>query len=122
MSPRTRKRLRSKATSLRSYLISMSFCSRSSILRSCPVRFRRQRPIGDYVVDFYCPAARLVVELDGHSHVTDSGRGHDARRKAYLESQGLKVIRFFDYEVDRDFERVCRHISVVTEERCSALS
>ena len=91
-------------------------------LRSCPVRFRRQRPIGDYVVDFYCPAARLVVELDGHSHVTDSGRGHDARRKAYLESLGLKVIRFFDYEVDRDFERVCRHISVVTEERCSALS
>ena len=39
-----------------------------------------------------------------------------------LESLGLKVIRFFDYEVDRDFERVCRHISVVTEERCSALS
>ena len=85
-------------------------------------RCLRKRPIGDYIVDFYCPAARLVVELDGHSHVTDSGRGHDASRKAYLESLGLKVIRFFDYEVDRDFERVCRHISVVTKERCSALS
>ena len=54
-------------------------------------------------VDFYCAKARLVVELDGHSHVTETGRRHDAKRTAYLESQGMKVIRFFDVDVDRNF-------------------
>ena len=86
-------------------------------LRSYPVRFRRQRPIGEYIVDFYCPKARLVVELDGHSHETRTGRRHDARRTAYLESQGLKVIRFFDRDVRDNFDRVCRHIDVETKNR-----
>ena len=91
-------------------------------LRTYPLRFRRQRPVGDYIVDFYCAKARLVLELDGHSHVTESGRRHDAKRTAYLESQGLKVIRFFDVDVDRNFERVCSHIDYVTKERCAALN
>ena len=87
-------------------------------LSSCPVRFRRQRPIGPYVVDFYCSKARLVIEVDGHEHFTDSGRRADARRTAYLESLGLKVIRFADYDVEKRFDRVCRHIGVELAARC----
>ena len=86
-------------------------------LRSYPLRFRRQRPIGEYIVDFYCPKARLVVELDGCVHKTETSRRHDARRTAYLESQGLKVIRFFDRDVRDNFDRVCRHIDVETKNR-----
>ena len=95
------------------------------------VAFRELQGIGDdtLVVQYDTGAndgliyfVQLLVERDGHSHVTESGRRHDAKRTAYLESQGLKVIRFFDYEVDRDFERVCSHIDYVTKERCAALN
>jgi very-short-patch-repair endonuclease len=55
-------------------------------------KWRRQAPIGPYIVDFYCPAARLVVELDGSQHLDQVD--HDARRTAYLARAGLRVIRF----------------------------
>ena len=57
-------------------------------------KFRRQHPIGDYVVDFYCAAARLVVELDGDSHDGEVKFNYDERRQAWLESQGYRVLRF----------------------------
>jgi very-short-patch-repair endonuclease len=56
-------------------------------------KFRRQHPIGPYYVDFYCPAAKLVIEIDGPSH-DDEWSAYDARRQAWLEAEGLKVIRF----------------------------
>ena len=90
-------------------------------LRSAPVRFRRQRPIGPYIADFYCAKAKLVIEIDGHDHFTEAGRRYDARRTAYLESLGLKVVRFSDWAVETDFDRVCRHISVDVNERCKAV-
>jgi very-short-patch-repair endonuclease len=55
-------------------------------------KWRRQAPIGPFIVDFYCPDARLVVELDGPQH--QESRAYDARRTQYLEAQGLRVIRF----------------------------
>ena len=54
----------------------------------------RQKPIGTYIVDFYLPEIRLVVEVDGSQHLTEAGMQADARRTAYMESLGLKVIRF----------------------------
>ena len=56
--------------------------------------FRRQAPIGPYIVDFVCLAARLIVEVDGDLHETASGRRHDANRDAYLQSLGYEVLRF----------------------------
>lgn len=56
-------------------------------------KFRRQHPIGDYVVDFYCPAARLVIELNGSSHDHEVQFVYDERRQAWLESQGYRVLR-----------------------------
>jgi very-short-patch-repair endonuclease len=55
-------------------------------------KWRRQAPIGPYIVDFYCPAARLVVELDGSQHLDQVA--YDARRTEYLERLGLRLIRF----------------------------
>ncbi len=67
-------------------------------------KFRRQQPVGPYVADFFCPAAKLIVELDGDSHV---GKDlHDAERQAYLESQGLRVVRFWNTLVYDDLDTV----------------
>ncbi|HEY9218497.1 MAG TPA: endonuclease domain-containing protein [Phenylobacterium sp.] len=55
--------------------------------------FRRQVPLGGYVLDFYCPAAKLVVEVDGHHHFTEAGEARDERRDAWLKARGLEVVR-----------------------------
>jgi very-short-patch-repair endonuclease len=70
-------------------------------------KFRRQAPIGEYIVDFYCPAARLVVELDGDSHDSEVAYNYGQSRQAWLESQGLKVLRFSpNYEKQDHLEGV----------------
>jgi len=71
-----------------------------SRLRDCRLaglRFRRQHPVGPYVTDYYCPSAKLVVELDGRSH--DGQAAQDRQRQDYLERQGLRVIRFSNDKV-----------------------
>jgi len=57
-------------------------------------KFRRQHSVGKYVLDFYCPAERLAVELDGEVHLDELSQIHDRARKRYLNEQGIKVIRF----------------------------
>jgi len=62
-------------------------------------QFYRQKIIGDYIVDFYCPQAKLVVEIDGAQHYEGRGVESDAIRDDYLRAQGLKVLRFSNREV-----------------------
>ncbi|TGE06299.1 endonuclease domain-containing protein [Hymenobacter fodinae] len=69
-------------------------------------KFRRQHGIGPYIVDFYCPAEKLVVELDGARHFTTSGEAQDMERDAYLASLGLKVLRFENKLVVQHIESV----------------
>ena len=57
------------------------------------LRFRRQHPIGPYVLDFYCPALRLAVEIDGAAHDNPDRAGRDLRRDAWLAGQGIRVLR-----------------------------
>ena len=70
------------------------------------VQFYRQKPIGAFIVDFYAPAAKLVIEVDGSQHFTANGRISDAIRDAYLCNLGLKVLRFDDRQVLLDTEAV----------------
>jgi very-short-patch-repair endonuclease len=79
-------------------------------LRMLPVRILRQRPIDHFIVDFYCAALKLVIEIDGESHFTDEGQAYDAARTQILEGYGLKVIRFTNDEVINQFESVCEKI------------
>lgn len=75
-------------------------------LRLMPVRFRRQRPFGRYIVDFYCASAKLVIELDGESHDDLSAQNEDHHRDAYLVALGVQVLRFTNEQVMREFEGV----------------
>ena len=68
---------------------------------------KRQRQIGAYIVDFYCPKAKLVIEVDGAQHFTRGGKCCDVERDAFLKSLGIVVMRFTNAEVDREFEKVC---------------
>ena len=73
-------------------------------------RFIRQKPIGDYIVDFFCKEAGLVIELDGVSHHFEATMEKDIRKQSYLESIGLKVLHFDDEEVMTDMPNVLRVI------------
>ncbi len=81
-----------------------------TFLRAYPVKFYRQRVVGQYIVDFYCPRAALVVELDGSQHFEPSGAERDMRRDAELAALGLLVLRFSNEEVNRNFSAVCGEI------------
>ena len=79
-------------------------------LRAYPVRILRQKPIGTYIVDFYCASAKLVVELDGSQHFEPEGLKKDAERTAFLEQYDLKVIRITNREIHENFRGVCEYI------------
>ena len=79
-------------------------------LKKLTPQFYRQKTIGDYIVDFYCPAARLVIELDGSQHYESVGEAKDILRDKYLQSVGLTVFRFSNYEIYKNFQGICNHI------------
>jgi very-short-patch-repair endonuclease len=82
-------------------------------LKELPIEgthFRRQAPIGPYVVDFFCPAKRLIIELDGGHHNEDATAKRDSERQAWLEQQGYKVIRFWNSDVTGNLNAVMERI------------
>ncbi len=79
-------------------------------LRGYSVRFIRQKIIGNYIVDFYCAKASLVIEFDGSQHYDKIGMSKDMERTKYLEGQGLRVIRIPNNEVNNNFRGVCEFI------------
>jgi very-short-patch-repair endonuclease len=74
--------------------------------------FRRQVPIGPYIVDFACPTHRLVVEVDGSQHAEADKAERDNVRNAYLNGRGWTVLRFWNDDVLRDIDNVCQHIVI----------
>ena len=70
------------------------------------LKFRRQHPVGHYIVDFYCADRRLAVELDGGQHFTVEGQAYDRRRTAYLATRGVRVVRFTNSELFENTEGV----------------
>ena len=91
-----------------------------NFLRRYPAQFRRQYIIGNYIVDFYCHKAKLVIELDGSQHCDPKEKAYDRVRTVYLESQGLYVLRFSNLDVIRDFKDVCIAIDEAVKSRVSA--
>lgn len=85
-------------------------------LRTYPVRFSRQKVIGRYIVDFYCPQAKIVVELDGPQHYERDSIIKDAERTEFLEGVDLKIIRIPNSEVNHNFSGVCEYIDTAVRQ------
>ena len=79
-------------------------------LRNHPARFTRQKVMGNYIVDFYSPRAKLVIELDGSQHYEPESIEYDAQRTQFLEQYGLRVVRILNRDVNTNFEGVCAYI------------
>lgn len=84
-------------------------------LRSYPIRFQRQKAIGNYIVDFYCAKAGLVLELDGGGHYTAKQAEKDGLRTKELEAMNLKVVRICNLDIDRNFPGVCEYIDLTVK-------
>lgn len=92
-------------------------------LSSYPVRFQRQKTIDRFIVDFYCHAAKLVVEIDGSQHYTEDGMAYDEERSLILtQKYELTVIRFSNRDVDKHFKDVCETIHHAVREKIGGVS
>ncbi|MCL2486564.1 MAG: endonuclease domain-containing protein [Oscillospiraceae bacterium] len=85
-------------------------------LSKYPVRFQRQKTIGNFIADFYCHQAKLIIEIDGSQHYTDNGMVYDRERTAILNGFGLRVIRFSNNDIDKKFDDVCNTINEVVSD------
>ncbi|MBQ5969752.1 MAG: endonuclease domain-containing protein [Clostridia bacterium] len=84
-------------------------------LRTYPVRFQRQKAIDGFIVDFYCHAAKLVIEIDGSQHYSEQGMAYDTERSQVLSRYNLTVLRFSNYEINTAFSAVCDQIHFTVE-------
>ena len=84
-------------------------------LRYYPVRFQRQKAIGNYIADFCCAKARLVIEPDGGGHYTAELARKDEMRTKDLESMNLTVVRICNLDIDRNFSGVCEYIDLTVK-------
>ena len=88
-------------------------------LRDYPIRFLRQKILGNYIVDFFCAKAKLVIELDGSGHYTESGQQYDEERRAFLEGYGLTIVRIPNTEIHDNFQGVCEYIEEIIQQSLS---
>lgn len=80
-------------------------------------RFNRQKPIGSYIVDFYCHRYQLVIEIDGDTHGTDEAKRRDQARTDFLSAQGLTVVRFFNRDVMTNIEGVLGEVERIIRKK-----
>ena len=79
-------------------------------LKDLDITVHRQKVILDYIVDFYIPSSKIVIELDGSQHYEKENRKSDFERDLNLKTEGIKVLRYTNFQVKNDFENVCKDI------------
>ncbi len=103
-------KLKKRARELRNNMTVAESKIWKEFLKSFPCTVLRQKPIDNYIVDFYCASLKLVIEIDGESHEDKDAIEYDRERTAILEGYGLKVIRFTNDEVVSSFDDVCEYV------------
>lgn len=103
------KKLRKEATAQEKHLW-------YDFLATYKVRFQRQKSIENFIADFYCHRAKLVIEIDGSQHYTEQGKQRDEFRTEILEGLDLKIVRFTNFQVDSNFRGVCEYIDKIVQE------
>jgi len=84
-------------------------------LRTFKPRFTRQRIVGNYILDFFCPQIMLAVELDGSQHLAAEVMAYDKTRTEYLNALGIQVLRFTNFEIDKNFNGVREGINEIVK-------
>ena len=111
--------LTKRAQELRSHATEQENHLWYTFLRKYPVQFRRQVTMNQFIVDFFCAKAKLILEIDGSQHYEEQVLAYDAERTAILESFGYKVLRFTNEEVNHSFNSVCDTIDREVQARLS---
>ena len=104
------KKLKSRADELRKNMTQQEWNLWYFYLRNHRLKWYRQRIIDRFIVDFYCHAAKLVIEIDGKQHYTDQGIVYDTERTQGLQGYGLKVLRYTNQQLVDNFQEVCWEI------------
>ncbi|WP_405358046.1 endonuclease domain-containing protein, partial [Ruminococcus sp.] len=81
----------------------------------------RQKVFGNYILDFYCPKAKLAIELDGSQHYEEDALYYDKKRTAYLDKHGIVVLRYTNRDIHTRFKEVCDDIDSYVNRRINAL-
>ena len=110
-------KLTSKAQALRRNMTKEERRLWYKYLHNYPSRFRRQVTVGNYILDFYCSAAKLAIELDGSQHYDPMQQAYDAQRTAFLNSKGIHVLRFSNTDVLQNLNGVCQMIDITVSNR-----
>ena len=110
MNPYNNPKLTANAKSLRKNMTKEERHLWYDFLKSLPVTVHRQKVIGQYIVDFYIAEYKIVIELDGTQHFENEGLKKDAVRDAFLQAQGLTVLRYANSDVNKNFRGVCQDI------------
>ncbi len=109
--------LKSKSRRLRKDMTKQEKHLWYDFLRTYPVKFYRQRSVGEFIVDFYCSKAQLAVELDGSQHYSEQGETYDNFRTQKIKEYGIEVLRFSNLDIDTNFRGVCLLIGNIVKER-----
>ena len=111
------EQLRRRSQDLRKHMTKEERHLWYDFLITYPIQFKRQYPVGCYITDFYCYQARLIVELDGSQHCEPNELEYDQRRTAFLERQGLFVLRISNRDITERFRGVCELIDLTVRKR-----
>ena len=79
-------------------------------MKNYEIKFQRQKAIGEYIVDFYCPSLKLAIEIDGNQHYSKEGIEKDKIRTEEINKQGVQIIRITNKQIDKDFNRICEFL------------
>lgn len=79
-------------------------------LKGLPITFNRQKVIGKYIADFYCASAKIIIELDGSQHYEEKMQQNDKKRDDYFSELGIRVLRYSNYDINKNFDAVCEDI------------
>jgi very-short-patch-repair endonuclease len=111
------KKLVSNAKTLRKNMTKEERHLWYDFLRNYPIRFLRQKVIDDYIVDFYCHEARLIIELDGSQHYEENAMIKDRIRTEIIEQRNFIVIRIPNNEINQNFRGVCEYIDTLVRSK-----
>ncbi len=114
---KTNKSLNDSAKNLRKNMTPEEKHLWYDFLKSYPVQFNRQKVIGNYIADFYCKNAKLVIEIDGAQHYEKDAINYDKERTKYLNEQGIEVIRILNKDINNNFENACKYIDIAVKRR-----